>query len=247
MIWNPLYGKRHVNRSETNQQNSNKSHCEVPIEKNSPENEIVDSKLSKKQEEHLQWTSNDPFNNISVGTGIEYQKFLPIFGDVNNHNLMKSQIFLHQLSRFMKFSFFLSHNYSPVYPPESVENHKQLLQVGARFAKVTSIPSGVSHSPGREVGLLDPGTGGVRKHPGNHPQQPSSPPNKPFECCRCGKRFRRSSTLSTHMLIHSDIRPFICCFCRKRFHQKSDMKKHVYVHTGRFKGHLSEVGGLIAF
>lgn len=56
---------------------------------------------------------------------------------------------------------------------------------------------------------------------------------KSVNCPKCGKMFRRTSTLTAHLRIHSDTRPHACEICGRRFHQKSDMKKHTYIHTGK--------------
>jgi len=89
-------------------------------------------------------------------------------------------------------------------------------------------------TPPRQVSGLGMGNYGLPNtaSPRNQNSGSVSSSSRRYSCHICSKAFKRSSTLSTHLLIHSDTRPYSCPYCGKCFHQKSDMKKHTYVHTG---------------
>uniref|UniRef100_T1JPY4 C2H2-type domain-containing protein n=1 Tax=Tetranychus urticae TaxID=32264 RepID=T1JPY4_TETUR len=55
---------------------------------------------------------------------------------------------------------------------------------------------------------------------------------KPHVCLICKKAFNRSSTLNTHVRIHSNYKPWKCEICGKGFHQKGNFKNHELTHKG---------------
>ncbi|KAJ8682275.1 hypothetical protein QAD02_018067 [Eretmocerus hayati] len=55
---------------------------------------------------------------------------------------------------------------------------------------------------------------------------------RPFPCTICGKAFRYSSNLTTHMRIHKDEKQFQCIVCGNGFNRKDTMLQHMRMHTG---------------
>jgi len=48
-----------------------------------------------------------------------------------------------------------------------------------------------------------------------------------FKCEKCGKCFARKSSLTTHMITHSNVRPFVCNVCGKSYKHKQNLKSHI--------------------
>ncbi|KAM9857090.1 uncharacterized protein ACBR49_000766 [Aulostomus maculatus] len=110
---------------------------------------------------------------------------------------------------------------------------------GKIFSRLSSLRTHVDKGHGT-IKPLSPAN--IKSRGADPEQSPCRSKGKTFDCVVCGKVFKRSSTLSTHLLIHSDTRPYPCQYCGKRFHQKSDMKKHTFIHTGE-KPHVCQTCG----
>ena len=55
---------------------------------------------------------------------------------------------------------------------------------------------------------------------------------KPFECTFCHMSFQESSSLKSHVRIHTGEVPFGCITCHKRYKTKGELKQHERIHTG---------------
>ncbi|XP_027489267.1 zinc finger protein 574, partial [Corapipo altera] len=65
---------------------------------------------------------------------------------------------------------------------------------------------------------------------------------RPFPCRECGRGFHSRANLLRHRLVHSGERPFECELCHKRFAQSSTLRQHLGTHLRRLPHRCPECG-----
>mmetsp|Transcript_14272 Transcript_14272/g.19854 ORF Transcript_14272/g.19854 Transcript_14272/m.19854 type:complete len:199 (-) Transcript_14272:129-725(-) len=68
----------------------------------------------------------------------------------------------------------------------------------------------------------------------------SSGAGKVHVCTYCLKRFKKKSSITSHIRVHTNERPYPCPYCPRRFKHVSNLTCHEQMHTGnwRFKCNL---------
>lgn len=55
---------------------------------------------------------------------------------------------------------------------------------------------------------------------------------RPYMCEKCGQAYKHKHALEIHIGMHNGINPFQCSFCKKCFTQKGALMRHLPMHTG---------------
>ena len=53
-----------------------------------------------------------------------------------------------------------------------------------------------------------------------------------YDCPICGVHLNSKRTLTSHMVVHSDVKQFKCNFCSSEFKRAKALKAHMVLHTG---------------
>ncbi|XP_041133794.1 zinc finger protein 648-like [Polyodon spathula] len=56
--------------------------------------------------------------------------------------------------------------------------------------------------------------------------------NRPYKCMQCGRAFKKSSNLLSHIETHSGLKPYSCELCGKAYSHQGTLQQHKRLHTG---------------